>query len=95
MQIVIDIPEELYDAIKKNKYNLYSAKSCETMLDAIDNGIPLPKGHGRILDVDRLINELETKNVIDDGYIERNIEEYVDEKAEIIIDADKENGANV
>jgi len=41
MQIVIDIPEEDYEYIKShNKDGLYNA---------ILNGTPLPKGHGRLI----------------------------------------------
>ncbi len=47
MQIVIDISEEDYEYLKKhNKHGLYSS---------ILNGTPLPKGHGRLKDVDHYI----------------------------------------
>lgn len=35
MKLIIDIDKELYNEIKKDKYRLYTAKSCETMLDSI------------------------------------------------------------
>ena len=48
MQIVIDIPEEDYEYLKShNKNNLYNA---------ILNGIPLPKGHGRLFDERDIVN---------------------------------------
>ena len=45
MQIVIDIPEELYDEIKH--YGNISV-----IHKAVLDGTPLPKGHGRLIDAD-------------------------------------------
>ena len=45
MKIVIDIPEEYYKAIMKIPVN----QSTADML-IIKNGIPLPKGHGKLID---------------------------------------------
>lgn len=50
MQIVIDIPEETYKEIKEGFYD----KNTRKMAIAIGNGIPLPKGHGRLIDADEL-----------------------------------------
>ena len=54
MQIVIDIPEEV-----KHKVYAYGLSLCpsdkEQLIHAIINGIPLPKGHGRLKDVDHYI----------------------------------------
>ena len=46
IEIVIKIPEEDYEYIK-NSNNMY--------LYVIKNGTPLPKGHGRLIDVDEVI----------------------------------------
>ena len=47
MQIVIDIPEEEY---KRLVYiDIFKLRGY------IENGIPLPKGHGRIADIDEMI----------------------------------------
>ena len=53
MQIVIDIPEEEYEEI------IYS-EDCglHTLTRAIANGTPLPKGHGKIIDVDDLLDRI-------------------------------------
>lgn len=76
MQIVIDIPEEKYDVIQSDLYNTFPAEMKEWGLEAIRNGTPLPKGHGRLIDGD----ELESRMNI--GYrIVRN--------AQTIIEADK------
>ena len=44
MQIVIDIPEEIYEEIKTTK-SIYRT-GAKVLCNAIVNGIPLPKGHG-------------------------------------------------
>lgn len=57
MQIVIDMNEELYKRIKKNCY-IYEEES-ESVALSIIGGAPLPKGHGRLIDADRLREEME------------------------------------
>lgn len=47
MQIVIDISKDIYDFLQKHDTG--------TRVDrAIANGTPLPKGHGKIVDVDTI-----------------------------------------
>ena len=48
MQIVIDIPEDEYHNI------LLTGKASFCVVNAIEAGIPLPKGHGRLGDLDEL-----------------------------------------
>lgn len=57
MQIVIDIDEELYKKIKKNCY-IYE-EEVESVALSIIGGTKLPKGHGRLIDADRLREEME------------------------------------
>ena len=47
MKIVIDIPEEAYELLKNEGVDWLGA---EHILDAVANGTPLPKGHGRLID---------------------------------------------
>lgn len=58
MKLVIDIPEEVYKSIQDNDY---CGISNSDMYNAINNGTPLPKGHGRLID------EKEAKYLISDG----------------------------
>ena len=51
MRIVIDIPEEVYDFIKRTGYHTQS------LYEAIKNGTPLPKGHGTLIDSNKLIDK--------------------------------------
>ena len=54
MQIVIDISDIKYQWIKENPLT-YDNEYCE----AIRNGTPLPKEHGRLIDKDHMIARLE------------------------------------
>lgn len=52
MQILIELSEEDLDDIKNNDY---IEGTYYTMFDAITNGIQLPKGHGRLVDMNEVI----------------------------------------
>ena len=52
MKLVIDIPKETLDAIKTGRIFLTKA-----LYDAFENGTPLPKGHGRLIDADAFVKE--------------------------------------
>lgn len=75
MQIVINIPEEEYKNIKN-----YTAPMTWTE-HLIKNGTPLPKGHGRLKDIDKIISDGMSKAFCD----------WYDEMkyASTIIEADK------
>lgn len=48
MKIVIDISEKDYNDLLNGEFNINAGK------DAIKNGTPLPKGHGRLIDEDKV-----------------------------------------
>lgn len=58
MQIVIDIPEEIYEEIKATK-SIYRT-GAKVLCNAIVNGKPIPKGHGRLIDVNELIKSMDS-----------------------------------
>lgn len=62
MQIVIDVSEE---TIRKIKNELYCGIDDPDLYKAMENGKPLPKGHGRLIDADKMTSELLT---IDSNY---------------------------
>lgn len=76
MQIVIDIPEEEYKKITQGKWEGNS------LADYIENGTPLPKGHGRLIDAD----------AIDTRFSDPEVVETLEE-APTIIPAEKEGKA--
>lgn len=69
MKIVIDMPEKRYEHIMRMQFyipGLRSGKSLvEEMLTTIRNGTPLPKGHGDLVDFDRLCEEYWDGNYIE------------------------------
>lgn len=86
MQIVIDIHEKDYQLIK-NGYISYS------VLFAIMNGTPLPKGHGRLIDADAKNKELadDYHGMISDESMKiYKIIQMLDDEP-TIIEADKES----
>lgn len=86
MQIVIDIPEKVKQTFDNAKdENLYGNYYDYNSLigKAIQNGTPLPKGHGRVGDLDRLYNVFEKNVVSADAFKE------LFDNAPTIIEADR------
>lgn len=50
MKIIIDIPEEAYKVLQSDEG--VDWLGAEHILQAVANGTPLPKGHGRLIDAD-------------------------------------------
>ena len=87
MKLIIDIPEKKYLFAKQLADG---GKEKDPLILALGNGVPIPKGHGEIIDVNE-IREVE----IDDGNIANytkgsDIDLYIDAPA--IIEADKDGG---
>ncbi len=55
MDLVISIDDKIYEEIKNrnNTCNIYMPHAY-TSIHAIENGIPLPKGHGAIIDIKQI-----------------------------------------
>lgn len=86
IELVIKIPEEAYEYWKEHKYEYVLA-------EAIANGIPLPKRHGKLIDADKQILEIEEiyngYMLSESGVVSPN--DFVEflEEAPTIIEADK------
>lgn len=92
-QIVINISDGTYNRCKNERVGLLPFDIPE-VCDAIKNGTTLPKGHGRLIDADKLKEqaiEVKLENVARDIRViaRRQIEE-----SPTIIEADKEDGGN-
>lgn len=91
MKIVIDIPEEMYKHILSMQFFVPSSRSGKSFLNeilkAIRMGTPLPKGHGRLKDVDDIALIDEQFYVPSDYYVA----ESAINDAPTIIEADKES----
>ena len=59
IEIVIKISEDSYEATCSGSLLPPDVKN---VIDAIKNGTPLPKGHGRIGDLTKLYNEIDIRN---------------------------------
>lgn len=104
MQIVIDIDDELYKSVINNDaYVLEEDVDWILLENAIANGTPLPKGHGRLIDAEKIANDInalkDNWNRYRNEYESGRYESYdyaVDtiEDAPTIIEADKEGDNN-
>lgn len=101
MKLIIDIPEEMYNNYKEYVIlnNDAGYPSLGHLYEIIGKGVPLPKGHGRLIDAEKIANEINTLkdnwNRYGNEYESGRYESYdyaVDEieKAPTIIEADKE-----
>ena len=84
MKLIIDIPEDVYTRLFDNGIQdneIATDDICE-MARALRLGTPLPKGHGRLIDADKIISDGISKGFCD----------WYDEMkyAPTIIEADKE-----
>lgn len=52
MQVVIEITEEMYQVVQDGMWC-----GSETWYNALKNGTPLPKRHGRLIDADALYSD--------------------------------------
>lgn len=89
VELVIKIPEEDFEIMKHNiaVNNPLCPLSQGEMVTIIANGIPLPKGHGRLIDASQLLT---ITDCMEDG-TERCYVPYVHiEEAETIIEAESE-----
>lgn len=86
MQIVIDISEEVYNHFEELGYMATAIK----IVQALNKGVVLPRGHGRLIDADALKMD---KRVCGDRYLSGSplfVANEVIEQAPTIIEADKE-----
>ena len=85
IQLVIEIEERLYKNIIDNDMD---DEEFEAIDDAFWNAKPLPKGHGRIADIDKVLEEMKATKTYDIP--------FALERVKPIIEADTESeGTNV
>ena len=104
IELVIKIPEQIYVAIRKadviisdqrNGKSLMGKALMSIILNAIANGTPLPKGHGRLKDVDKIKIVRAPDSMIDPN-VEialQAVQQYIDQLP-TIIEADSGSNAN-
>lgn len=104
MKIIIDIPEKMYkDYVSVNLGRGNGKTIVYNLLKAIKHGTPLPKNHGRLIDAEKIANDInalkDNWNRYRNEYESGRYESYdyaVDtiEDAPTIIEADKEGDNN-
>lgn len=93
MQIVIDIPEEIYNSACATN-NIWDMRMAGFVCSAIANGTQLPKGHGRLIDVNsvyQIVRPIETSDA-EWGMTAETAKQIIHDvfkKAPTIIEADK------
>ena len=67
MEIVVKIPDDMIKSLEQGsfgaKYNIYDLVGC------LMNGTPLPKGHGRIADIDKVLEEMKITRTYDIPFV--------------------------
>mgnify|MGYP007092164066 CR=1 FL=1 len=86
MQIVIDIPDE-YKKLLDNGDADGSIR--KLILLAVANGTPLPKGHGRLADLDAALKCVEETADCDEKYYAMCLFDWAMSKR-VVLEADKE-----
>ena len=81
MRLIIDIPEEMWELVKEGYFPLGISK-------CLKNGIPLPKGHGKLKDVSKIYNHIDALNHGKDKGKFTGVLAVIN-MAETIIEADK------
>lgn len=92
MQIVIDIPEEMYQKIKETSRIISGRRSGRSfdyiLFNAINTGTPLPKGHGDLIDRDALECTY-VEEVGCEGWMHCVVRSLVVKEAQVIIPAEE------
>lgn len=87
MKLIIDIPDKVYNEYRDGVMSMEN--NC-IIGNAVFDGMPLPKGHGRLVDENHVIAELVyRKNLLADDVTCGQVTEIFN--SAVVVDADKEN----
>lgn len=91
MQIVIDIPDDIYQKIEERRADVYYDYRLPLwVLHMIDKGTPLPKGHGVLKDVTNLMRGIYTDMQTDEMmFTSSEVYKLIDEECPTIIPAEE------
>lgn len=86
-EIMIRIPDRIHYGIE-NGITKNGSVASQIVLNAVKDGIQLPKGHGRLIDADAL-----AKRMTEYGWHhpDSTVHEFIDDDCPTIIEADKED----
>jgi adenylate kinase family enzyme len=90
MKLVICLPDNMVKMCGWHKEGICELTDFEVnmLAEAIDNGKPLPKEHGRMIDADELLSKERPNGISDDVWEESHIYKMLT-NAPTIIEADK------
>lgn len=95
VELVIKIPERIYKQIMTTQSYIFGFSSEKSLsaetLKAIRTGIPIPKGHGKIVDVDKIWDEVpDISSPLENHFKTYDFCRFL-ENTPAIIEADKED----
>ena len=85
IDLIIKIPESRYRLLQKQARTNLGREKLSEFAEAVLNGTPLPKGHGRLIDAD----ELKKHKYHDNNRFENAVAVAQIDWADTIIEADK------
>ena len=93
IELVIKIPDHLYKLLKELPSDSKESTIENVLMKAVEHGIPLPKGHGKLKDADAICKDIiSALGIRDEKYLleaEKAIYKRI-KNASTIIEADKE-----
>lgn len=98
VELVIKVPEVYFEALKKTEEIVSGQRSGKTLMSVIyervANGTLLPKGHGKLIDVNDLLEEICLEDTKENRKL--NLGEIITlediDRIEPVIEADKSEG---
>ena len=94
MQIVIEIDEEIYNHMKERFMYGYADTELGKVGLAVRNGIPLPKGHGDLIDRSKILPYMESRFDMQDLYLPTHFKDFVIDELQIVVPADEEGDSD-
>ena len=89
MQIVINIPDDVYKVLKEDIYPISDTERLALVFKTlVKKGTPLPKGHGRLADLDAALKCVEETADCDEKYYAMCLFDWAMSKR-VVLEADK------
>ena len=89
MRLIIDIPESIIEHIKDGSFGA-RPDDRYMLVTAVLNGTSLPTGHGRLIDADRILDQMRDTLEMQELYLPIHLKELIIDEAPTIIEANKE-----
>lgn len=80
VELVIKISEKAYNALTHTEFDANLVT--DEMRKSIANGAALPKGHGRIVDIDKVLEEMMTTRTYDIPFALERVKPIIEADAE-------------